>query len=93
MSAPKKIKFPTTLDFPIKLMKPSKTSQRWSPPENAIKNSWYVTLYFSDKTPYVLKYDGKFWRTAEDKLVSVPMHIMQVPPPPPVLKSKDDSAE
>jgi hypothetical protein len=91
MSDPKKIKFPMAFDFPVKLLKPSETSQRWSPPENATKGAWYVTLYFSDKTPYVLKYDGKFWRTADDKLASVPMHIMQIPPPPPMKKSEKDS--
>ncbi len=91
MSEVSKPKIPMAFDFPIHLTRGSGLAQQWSFPDHATKGVWYVALYFSDKTPYVLKYDGNFWRTADDKVAAVPMHVIQIPVPPPTRKADKDS--
>jgi hypothetical protein len=56
----------------------------WQFPEHAVADKWYIALYFNDPVPYVVKFDGKMWRdsSSENKLVSIPMRIIAVPPPP-----------
>ena len=81
-----------SFDFPIPSVKNFQAKSGWFNPEIAIKNKWYLVLYYGELTPYVVKYDGNYWRDSSDKLMPVPMFVIPVPPAPP-LKKKDSSAE
>jgi hypothetical protein len=83
-----------TFEFPIQLNKNAHITSGWFYPEIAIKNKWYLVLYFGDTSPYVSKYDGNYWRDSEGRVMAVPMFVIPVPDaPPPRKKDKSASAD
>lgn len=90
MSESTETKVPVTFNFPITLNRDSESTQKWGFPENAVKSNWYIAIYFSDKTPYALRYDGTFWRDSNDRIAAVPMRIIPIPPPPVLKKTYKD---
>jgi hypothetical protein len=62
----------------------------WSTANSAESGLWYVALYLRDKAPYVLKFDGTYWRSSADKLMAIPMYVIKIPSPPVVELFKDE---
>jgi hypothetical protein len=62
----------------------------WSPASLAEVGTWYIALYMGDKTPYVLKFNGSYWRSSDDTLMAIPMYVFKIPSPPVVKQPKDE---
>ena len=68
----------------------SSLSNSWLFSENAQKNVWYVAVYLGDKIPYVIKFDGRYWRDRDNKVIAIPMRIKDIGELP---KERDETQE
>lgn len=82
---------PKTFSTVISIPAPRAEVSGWSFPEDVVANQWYVGIYFSDKTPYLVRWDKHLWRDNRGLPVAVPMRIKLVGefPKPPKTPKKD----
>lgn len=82
---------PKTFSTFITVPSPRPEVDLWRYPEDVVANQWYVGIYFSDKTPYLVRWDNHLWRDNRGLPVAVPMRIKPVGefPKPPKTPKKD----
>lgn len=82
---------PKTFSTLIAIPPPRTETDNWLHPEDVVVNQWYVGIYFSDKTPYLVRWDKHLWRDNRGFPVAVPMRIKAVGefPKPPKTPKKD----